>query len=144
MQLFPIALGLAVGFALFGRKKKKNTPPPVKSLAVTSLGEVFFDEELPDLIEAREGETFTVRMSPAPEGHYTLLSATPIDQSIVKLDSAGEINEDPKAPTYRDGSGDELWTFRANKKGEGSIVFHLRENGNLQPLEIDEINVKIS
>jgi len=120
----------------------------------SGYGSLFVEGDLPNIIESKVGEVFTVRLSSMPStGYLWRLASTPPRNEVVQLFmdgfEDGESGSPSKVETIRSVGvgGDEVldyFIFRASKSGSGSIVFHLDPPGaGLPPDQVVEIKIEI-
>lgn len=155
--IVPIAV-IAGAFFLFGKKGKKK---PLQALPEPAqkndgYGDLFTQDDLPNIISAVRGEVFTVRLYSNPStGYAWRLASTPPQNEVVQVSKSGApLDAQPSgSPSYSEavqsaavGGGQELsyFIFKAQKAGSGSIVFHLDPPGSgLPPDQVVEIKVEI-
>lgn len=162
MNLLPV---IAIGGTLFllsqSKKKKKAEEkekskfkelPPAKTLG-TIFGE---DGELPDVIDAKSGERFTIAVEESAGTPYSWkLAATPVDEILSSVDPKTvpgcspvdgakycyieAVESMPGAPVQK------LFIFEAKEPGEGAIVLHYAQAfGDQPPEEVIDIKVKVT
>lgn len=158
--IVPIA-ALAGAFFLFGKKGKskqqKALSEPDGPIPNSGYGELFTGGDLPNIISAKKGEVFTVRLtSNMATGYNWKLASTPPQNELELVAKNGKALEahtsgDPSfiesiASSGVGGGEDHFYfIFKALKAGSGSVVFHLDPPGtNLPPEQVVEIKVEIT
>jgi predicted secreted protein len=149
MNFLPVLIVGGAFIAISSKKKRrritskngaKALPPPNKG-----RGEIFKGDDPPDMIVNSVGSRFTVIFPEIPgTGHVWELSASPPDNSIEVV--ATETEEVP-AEGVGGHQANRVFIFEGQKKGEGSLVFHLVRpwmKGKEPPVEIVEIQTRIS
>lgn len=134
--IIPIIV-LGGAFLFSKKKKKKKSPMSIGPGGIENDSEVFSGDGIPDVIISEVGKKFTIILNSYDKNKKWFLSASPPDNSIQTLSVYHKWDPVLYKATFN---------FKGQKKGEGSLVFHLRPvNGSIQepPLEIVEIQTKI-
>lgn len=142
MSIIPIII---LGGALLFSSKKRKTATKASAKEETkklpsSRGTVFDGNNLPDVIEAKVGETFSISFPPVAVGFTRKLMASPPDNSVEHVGTEYDAGAGIGAYSI-------VFIFRGAKKGTGSLVFHEIEGrleGKAAPSEIVEVQTKIS
>lgn len=157
--ILPIA-ALAGAFFLFGRKgkrKSKALPEATRPVPNAGYGSLFVGGDLPNIISAKTGELFTIRLtSSLATGYNWKLVSTPPQNELELVDKDGNALQAlvSGSPSFIEsissggaGAAEDhfYFIFKALKAGSGSVVFHLDPPGsNLPPEQVVEIKVEIT